>query len=416
MGKKDQATKDAERNRKGEAASNRRLRWMTTGGDDRVKLAAEEMLAEQRKRPGHVDSGGVNDAEAMAERDRQTGVKNTEAGKAIEAVRKKQIEAELGKSQTSADAVENGANAVMPSPPRPTSDNNPADTSLAPAKPPAPAAPGSPTPSTEQGATPPATTPPAPPAGPGNGKPAVPEWQQKRTAALEALRGEFTKQDAANALAKETEPKGVDPKYQDSGLSPEDDAARAAFLEKITNENATENTAAKEDADYLEKAKAVSARATELTKQARENSDQEDYVASALRGEDPPENQILAKSTENKPSPTKEVGRQSDSPAIPQSDGNPILQDLADAGNTFDARWKRDAAVVNSQFKTEGEASKTVTKAIGGGLISSAGSLVGGRTGEWLKGKADAFDQMIDTLTTRRKASSQIVSSNDRPL
>ena len=52
--------------------------------------------------------------------------------------------------------------------------------------------------------------------GAGNGTPAVPEWQQKRTAALEALRGKFTEQDAANALAKETEPKGIDPLYQAS--------------------------------------------------------------------------------------------------------------------------------------------------------------------------------------------------------
>lgn len=186
MGKKDQATKDAERNRKGEAASNRRLRWKTTGESNSVELQAEAMLAEQRKRPGHVDSGGVNDAEAMAEQDRQTGVKNTEAGKALEAVRKKQIEAVQGKSQTSADAVANGANAVMPSPPLQTPDNTPA------------------------------TTPPVAQGGAGNGKPAVPEWQQKRTAALEALRGKFTKQDAANALAKELEPKGIDPLYQAS--------------------------------------------------------------------------------------------------------------------------------------------------------------------------------------------------------
>jgi len=192
MGKKDQATKDAERNRKGEAASNRRLRWKTTGESDSVELQAEAMLADQRKRPGHVDSGGVNDAEAMAEQDRQTGMKNTEAGKALEAVRKKQIEAELGKSQTSADAVANGAEVVIPTPPLRTPDNNPADTSLAPTAPGAPAAPAvgagnpfrygsgskkgtgdsvsAPAPSTGQDATPPAATPPAPPAGQANGK------------------------------------------------------------------------------------------------------------------------------------------------------------------------------------------------------------------------------------------------------
>ena len=73
-----------------------------------------------------------------------------------------------------------------------------------------------PTPSAGQSATPGATTPPVAQGGAGNGKPAVPEWQQKRTAALEALRGKFTEQDAANALAKETEPKGIDPLYQAS--------------------------------------------------------------------------------------------------------------------------------------------------------------------------------------------------------
>ena len=187
MGKKDQATKDAERNRKGEAASNRRLRWKTTGESDSVELQAEAMLAEQRKRPGHVDSGGVNDAEAMAEQDRQTGVKNTEAGKALEAVRKKQIEAVQGKSQTSADAVANGANAVMPSPPLQTPDNTPADTSVAPAPPAAPGAPaapavgagGSPTPPAGQVSTPPITTPPVAPGGAGNGKPAGSDSEKK---------------------------------------------------------------------------------------------------------------------------------------------------------------------------------------------------------------------------------------------
>ena len=192
MGKKDQATKDAERNRKGEAASNRRLRWKTTGESNSVELQAEAMLAEQRKRPGHVDSGGVNDAEAMAEQDRQTGVKNTEAGKALEAVRKKQIEAVQGKSQTSADAVANGANAVMPSPPLRTPDNNPADTGLvtkkpAPAAPGAPAAPavgagGSPTPPAGQGAPAPAATPPVAQGGAGNGKPAGSDADRKLAA------------------------------------------------------------------------------------------------------------------------------------------------------------------------------------------------------------------------------------------
>ena len=206
MGKKDQATKDAERNRKGEAASNRRLRWKTTGESDSVELQAEAMLADQRKRPGHVDSGGVNDAEAMAEQDRQTGVKNTEAGKALEAVRKKQIEAELGKIPTPSNALENGANAVMPIPPLRTPDNSPADTSLAPKKP-APAAPGTPaapavgawiaSPTTDdnglvsapsepvgQGAPVPATTPPVAQGGAVSGKPAVPDWRQKRDNAL----------------------------------------------------------------------------------------------------------------------------------------------------------------------------------------------------------------------------------------
>jgi len=206
MGKKDQATKDAERNRKGEAASNRRLRWKTTGESDAVELQAEAMLAEQRKRPGHVDSGGVNDAEAMAEQDRQTGVKNTEAGKAIEANRKQQIEAVQGKSPTSADAVENGANAVMPSPPLRTSDNNPADTSLAPAAQGAPAAPAvgvgvappttdenglvsAPTPSMEPSAPTPATTPPVAPGGAASGTPSADPMADRAKERLAGIKG-----------------------------------------------------------------------------------------------------------------------------------------------------------------------------------------------------------------------------------
>lgn len=301
-----------------------------------------------------------------------------------------------------------------------------------------------------KGAPPPATTPPATQGGAGNGKPAVPEWQQKRTAALEALRGKFTKQDAANALAKELEPKGIDPKYQDSGLSPEDDAARAAFLEKITNENATENAVAKEDADYLEKAKAVSARATELTKQARENSDQEDYVASALRGEDPPEDQVLAKSTENKPSPTKEAAPQD--PRLSQNlwdKASPAekatLEALKDesysnawwktSGATGRSTWTSDTSdleAAKAYGKTPAEYHKMQEQAVQGELRAAARqdmikySLARGVDLTPLASKDPEFLKQWDTakqshesskrIANRQQESSQLVSSNDKPL
>ena len=65
-----------------------------------------------------------------------------------------------------------------------------------------------------QSATAPVTTPPVAQDEAGNGKLATPDWKQQRSSAIEALKGKFTKQDAANALADKAAPQGIDPKYQ----------------------------------------------------------------------------------------------------------------------------------------------------------------------------------------------------------
>ena len=92
--------------------------------------------------------------------------------------------------------------------------------------------------------------------------------------------------------------------------------------------------------------------------------------------------------------------------ASAESKRNPILQDLTDAGNVWDSRWKRDARIVNNQLKKEGDFARSFTKTVGGGLIDVFGSAVGGKTGEKIKSGADAFEETIDNLNLSRPQAS----------
>ena len=92
--------------------------------------------------------------------------------------------------------------------------------------------------------------------------------------------------------------------------------------------------------------------------------------------------------------------------ASAESKRNPILQDLTDAGNVWDSRWKRDARIVNNQLKKEGDFARSLTKTVGGGLIDVFGSVVGGKTGKKIKSGADAFEETIDNLNLSRPQAS----------
>ena len=200
----DDATKQAARDRKQAAANNRHLRWASSHGDLRATLR----LDENAKLPGNRNGGGVGDALENQSRDEKTGEGRTREGLILEEQARKRAAAELGNNSPVSPPVPVPGGAAAPAGGTGTAPYTPIPN----AKP----STSSPLPSAGQSATPGSTTPPVAQGGAGNGKPAVPEWQQKRTAALEALRGKFTEQDAANALAKETEPKGIDPLYQAS--------------------------------------------------------------------------------------------------------------------------------------------------------------------------------------------------------
>ena len=197
-------------NRQDQARSDRMLARLVR--DPKASPSARiEAAQEQQKRrdtPGYVNGRGIGNVEQSRNQDRSTADKTVQAGLAAEVARKKmiasQIEGQAGKFPPSSSQVPvpRGASSPTGGPgiAPPTTDEYGFVS--------APTAPAG------QGATTPSPTLPVVQQAPSNVTPDAPDWRQQRAAALEALKGKFTKQDAANALAEKAAPQGIDPKYQ----------------------------------------------------------------------------------------------------------------------------------------------------------------------------------------------------------
>ena len=208
------------------------------------KIAAMKYQEERKKAPGSVNGRGTTNAEQNSNQDSQTADKETQAGLAAEAVRKKMIASQL-------EGEANAANKSPASPQVPVPGGAAAPAGVAGVAPPTTDENGpvsAPTPSTGQGAASPVTTPPVAQGDAGNGTAQVPDWRQKRNNALNTNKFGNDITSWATSEDKEGKPTRDELNKYGETLGISSDQIEAQ-VEKARNQAATKN---KEDAPLPE--------------------------------------------------------------------------------------------------------------------------------------------------------------------
>lgn len=201
----DAGAQAAGRERQTNGLIDRNLQRAMRHGSPAERIAAGRAYQERSSQPGYQQGGGIQSSEGNQQRDQMTGDKFTSEGLRLNGTRP-------------ADTIEGQSNAL----PRGTVSSLPEGStgriwvnvgghSAASSVKPVEEGPLAPM---VQSATTSVTTPPTTQGEAANSTPAAPDWRQQRATALEALKGKFTKQDAANDLAEKAAPQGIDPKYQ----------------------------------------------------------------------------------------------------------------------------------------------------------------------------------------------------------
>lgn len=205
-GGSDDATKAATRERRSNDMVDRSLQRAMRSGTPAERIAAARTYQERSSQPGYQQGGGIGSSETNQQRDQETGNKFIAEGLRLDSNKPANVIESAANNLPSSSQVPVPGGAVAPAGEDGKAPYTPIPSTKAPT--------ASSTPSAGQSATPPVTTPPVAVQETGNDTPEVPDWRQQRATALEALKGKFTKQDEANALAEKAAPQGIDPKYQ----------------------------------------------------------------------------------------------------------------------------------------------------------------------------------------------------------